>query len=276
MKDILSRPTILFGTNYVDYSTELCDFAQDTATITWTTNDSLFVGLDKPITSLFFWPSTVSTSNRTLTVSMYNSSTAAWDSLTSCDDTKGLTRAGFVSWILSSSPMPSESTVNSIEKYWHKFTVSAATSSIVLRSISGLFSDDIELQKEFPTILGTEFLKGQSNHYLIHETVRNDIVQEFRKRGMRRQGNDGYWKKFTCYDIMDVDEVRTAATYLALSKVFNNVANSGKDDDNWKRKSGEYFRKYQQAINTAYVTWDKYSDGSKDIQSNVSTIILTR
>ena len=148
---------------------------------------------------------------------------------------------------------------------------------MVLRALSGLFSDDNELVKEFPKILDSQFLLGQTNHLLIHETVRNDIVQHFRKKGIRRITSEGFWKKFSHWDIMDVDEVKTAATYLALSKIFSNVSNSAKAEDAWTAKSREYKKKYDSAIDIAYMTWDKYSNGAvNEEQTRHPEVILTR
>jgi hypothetical protein len=161
--------------------------------------------------------------------------------------------------------------------FWHRFSVSVSTSAVVYRAISALFSDDRELKKEFPSIMGTNFLLGgTTDHYLIHETCRNDIVQYFRKKGLRRLGADSFMKKFMAYDIMDVDEVRTAATYLALSKIFSNVANSANEEDNWLAKSKTYKKMAEEALNTAYITWDTVSDGAKNEQSQVANITLHR
>jgi hypothetical protein len=207
---------------------------------------------------------------------MYNEEFSTWDAVQSIDDTKGLTRAGFIQWMLPSEDID-EGTVNSVKKYWAKITVGTATSAIVLRAISGLFSDDNELLKEFPKILDAQFLLGQPNHLLIHETCRNDIVQHFRRRGMRRLKNDCYWKKFSHWDVMDIDEVKTAATYLALSKIFHNVANSAKQEDNWSSKSSYYKKEYDKAIDNAYLTWDKYSNGAvDDNQTQHNEIIFHR
>jgi hypothetical protein len=40
-----------------------------------------------------------------------------------------------------------------------------------------------------------------------------------RNRGLRTVRN-GYYKRLTFWDLLDIQEVRLAATYLALSKIF--------------------------------------------------------
>ena len=273
MKDLASRLTILSGPAFVDSSDALCDFSVDTATITLLSTDYLYVGFEKPISSLFFYLTTVSTGTRALKVEMFNNGT--WNTQKSIDDTSGLTRSGFVTWEIPNQPIVCN--VNSTSMFWVRFSVTVSTSATVFRAISSLFSDDRELKKEFPSILNTNFLIGGStDHYMIHETCRNDIVQYFRKKGLRRLGQDCFMKKFMAFDIMDIDEVRTAATYLALSKIFSNVANSANAEDNWSAKSKMYKKMTDEALNTAYLTWDALSDGAKNSQSQIANITLHR
>jgi hypothetical protein len=95
MKDIYSRLSILVGPTYTDVSDVLSDFAIDSATITLLNTESMWIGFEKPISSLFFYFTTVSTNARNITVSMYNPTIAAWDVVQSSDDTAGFTRSGF-------------------------------------------------------------------------------------------------------------------------------------------------------------------------------------
>lgn len=275
MKDIYSRLTIQYGPLFTDVSDALCDFAVDNATITLLNTASLWIGFEKPISSLFFYATTPSTDTRKITVSMFNSSINAWDVVQSTDDTAGFTRSGFITWILPLQMAPAQ--VNTVSNYWVKINVDSSTTATVFRAISALFSDDRELKKEFPSIMNSNFLLGgTTDHYLIHETCRNDIVQYFRKKGLRRLGNDCNMKKFMAFDIMDIDEVRTAATYMALSKIFSNVANSANAEDNWLAKSKMYKKMADEALNTAYLTWDTMSDGAKNNQSQIANITLHR
>ena len=275
MKDLASLLTVLHGPTYTDISAAVCDFAVDSATVTLTAGQYLWVGFEKPISSLFFYLTTPSTGSRGLTVAMYNSNIVAWDNVVSLDDTAGLTRSGFVTWTLPTQM--SKATVNGIEKYWVRLTCDTSTSAMVIRALSALFSDDRELKREFPSILNSMFLLGgTTDHYLIHESCRNDIVAYFRRKGLKRLGDDGNRKKFAAFDIMDIDEVRAAATYLALSKIFNNVGNSASNEDNWLAKSKHYKKLYDENINLAYLTWDERSDGAKDDLRQVSSITFTR
>lgn len=275
MKDLASMLTVVYGDSYTDISSSVCDFAVDDASVTLLVGKYMYIGFEKPISSLFFYLPTVSTGSRTVSVAMYNSSISTYDNVVSLDDTKGFTRSGFITWILPDNC--SLSNVNSISKYWVRISVDTSTSAMVVRAISSLFSDDRELKKEFPSIMNSNFLLGgTTDHYMIHESCRNDIVTYFRKKGMRRLGKDGYMKKFSAFDIMDIDEVRTAATYLALSKIFSNIANSANSEDNWLAKSNAYAKKYTTSIESAYLTWDTASDGAKNAPKQTGHTNMTR
>lgn len=275
MKDLASMLTVVYGDAYTDISTAVCDFAVDSATVTLLVGKYLYVGFEKPLSSLFFYLTTPSTGTRSVSVAMFDANINAWDNVVSLDDTAGLTRSGFVTWEL---PVQiSLAAVNTVSKYWVRFSVDTSTSAMVIRAISSLFSDDRELKKEFPSISGAQFLLGgTTDHYLIHESCRNDIVSYFRRKGYRRLDANGTRKKFSAFDIMDIDEVRQAATYLALSKIFKNCGNSANNEDNWIAKSNSYSKMYTEAINLAYLTWDRNSDGSKDEQSQVYSVNFTR
>lgn len=275
MKDLASLLTVQYGPLFTDVSASVCDFAVDSATVTLLAGQYLWVGFEKPISSLFFYLTTPSTGTRGLSVAMFNGNTSVWDNVTSLDDTAGLTRTGFVTWTLPDNIY--KATVNTVEKFWVRIGVDTSTSAMVIRALSALFSDDRELKKEFPSILNDMFLLGgTTDHYLIHESVRNDIVAYFRRKGLKRVGDDGYRKKFSAFDIMDIDEVRSAATYLALSKIFNNVGNSASSEDNWIAKSRHYKKMYDENINLAYLSWDARSDGAKDEMRSVPSVTFTR
>ena len=276
MKDLASRLRI-FAENagvFVDYSDALCDFSLDSATITLQSTGYLYLGFEKPITSTFIYASTASTGTRLLSASTYTSS--GWtDVLAILDDTVGLTRSGLVQWALPENTLPCQ--VNNIDGlYWIRLKVSIATSAVVYAAISALFSDDVDLAREFPKIMDAGFLLGKTNHYLIHEGVRDAIVAKFRNRGLKRLATSAVLRRVTCWDLLDIQEVRQAATFLALSKIFDNISNSADDKDNWKSKSREYAKRATSELDIAYLTFDRISDGNTSILRDMSVTLLER
>ena len=273
MKDIQSRLTILNfdGATYTDISDALCDFGTDTEDVTLASAGYLYLGFPKPITGSYFHITELNTTTLTISVQIYAQS--GWITPSFLDDTKGFTRSGFIHWELPETGVVA-STVNGLEQLWHRISVSTDSEEMTVNAISALFADDNELVKEFPDILDASFLLGKASHILIHESCRDEIVQTFRNRGLRTIRNS-YYKRLTHWDIMDVQEVRLAARYLALSKVFENVANYD-DKDNWRKKSRMYMDKYEKAINLAFLTWDRLQDGSINVQRDMSVGVLSR
>lgn len=273
MKDIQSRLTILNfdGAAYTDISDALCDFGADTEDVTLVSAGYLYLGFPKPISGSYFHLTTENDTPLSVSVSIYK--TTGWFTPTFLDDTKGFTRSGFISWELPEEGVIA-TYVNGAELYWHRLSVSTDSDEMTVNAISALFCDDNDLVKEFPDILDTSFLLGKASHILIHEASRDEIVQLFRNRGLRTIRN-AFYKRLTFWDIMDVQEVRMAARYLALSKIFENVANYDKDD-NWRQKSRMYQAKYERAIDLAYLTWDRLQDGSIGIQRDITVGVLSR
>jgi hypothetical protein len=75
--------------------------------------------------------------------------------------------------------------------------------------------------------------------------------------------------------MLDIQEVRLASTYLALSKIFENVANADKED-NWRVKANLYSNKFKSAIDLAFITFDRLQNGDVNVQRDISVGVLSR
>jgi hypothetical protein len=237
------------------------------------TGNYLYLGFVKPISSVFFYAPTPSTSTRTIMAEMYLSG-SGWTSLSVLDDTMGFTRNGLIQWQMPEENYGEEVTVNSIKMKWMRLSVTASTTAMVVRAVSYLFSDDNDLKREFSQIMDASFLLGASNHFLIHESSRDEIVQKIRNRGIRTIRNALY-RRLTFWDLLDVQEVRLASTYLTLSKIFYNVSKASEDDD-WAIKSKQFTKKFQDAFDVAFVTYDKMQDGDALAQRDFTVGVMRR
>jgi hypothetical protein len=276
MKDIAARLTILVedGGVFTDVSDALCDFGTDTVTATITTAKTLWLGYRKPITSIFVYASTYSTGTRSLIIQGHTQN--GYETFQHLDDSLGLTRAGNVTWLYPDTRDGIESTVNGIKLHWLKVKVSVDTSAMVLKTLSGLFSDDRDLEREFPKINEAGFRLGKTDHILIHESARDEIVQQLRNRGLRTVSPSlAVYRRLVFWDMLDIQEVRLASTYLALSKIFENVANADKED-NWRVKANLYSNKFKSAIDLAFITFDRLQNGDVNVQRDISVGVLSR
>jgi len=153
-------------------------------------------------------------------------------------------------------------TINSTELFWYKVTSSVTTSATVFTGINIIFADDNDLKKEYFEI--SDFLpSGQASHILTHMSVRDHIINTLRRDGKYSYNStDTIVKKTTPWDLLDFSEVRLAATYLALSKIFNNV--SDQIDDVYRQKSSYYMSLFNDAMKVLYLSLDTDDDGVLD------------
>ena len=256
-----NKLTILDDNNSVfsDYSNEALDYDRDTFTITLDSSTSyLYVGFYKPINTFYVELSTANTNAGSFTAQFYNGTT--WTSLSGFhDETASLTRSGFMSWDRNQTD-EAATTVNSTELFWYRFRPSVTHSATVVSGLNIVFADDNDLKREFFEI--SDFLPtGESSHILTHVAARDQVIQAIRQGGLYKTNNSTR-KDITPFDIHDVGQIKLAATYLALYKIFSAVTDD--PDDIYKAKADEYKSQYGLAVKTPYIDIDTDDDGILD------------
>ncbi len=254
--------------NTTDYSKEAFDFTRDTFSLTLLSTDYLYIGFSKPINSVYVQLSTANTTANTLTAEFYNGS--AWVALSDFyDDSKGFTRSGFLTWDRNQTNQAA-STVNTISSYWIRLQPSASHSATVAQGINFIFADDNDLVLEVPEITDTNHLAGKTSHVLTHVAVRNQIVQDLNNKDYKKHNTStGLYEDLTYWDILDVNQIRQAAVFLALSKIYFNF--SDQPGDKYELKSKEYQVRYKDAFNLSRLFLDSDNDGLEDTEEKVST-----
>lgn len=246
---------------FSDYSYEALDFARDTFTIDLVASqDYLYVGFSKPINTFYVELSTANTNANTFTAQYHNGS--SWASITNYhDDTKGLTRSGFMSWDRNLED-ESSTEINSSTKYFYRFKPSADHSSTIISGLNIVFADDLDLKREFYEI--ANYLPGSESSFILsHVATRDHIIQELRNDGRYKSDlNTGKLKDITAFDLLDISQVKLAATYLCLSKIFSNV--SDREDDLYFFKSRGYMSLYNESMKLFYLNMDQDDDGIED------------
>lgn len=258
------------GTSFSDFKYEAQDFSRDSFDVTITADNYLYVGFYKPINAFYVDMLTPNTSLALLSGEYFNgvSFTALRGYL---DETKNFTRSGFISW---SRNLENESStkINDSKKYWYRFKVSIPTSKITFNAINILFSDDQSLLMKYNKILSDEFLDGELNYNKVHATCRDEIIELFRRKGFKKYNEsiistfprmDQSYLQITAWDVHDLFEVKEAATYLALHKIFFDL--SDRPDDTWASKSKYYHDLYKESLDRATLSLDTNDDGKVDI-----------
>lgn len=251
-----------------DYSREFADLSRDT--IVLTLDDYIYIGYYKPFSATYFELSTDTVETPTLTSEYYNGS---WSELTVIDDTKAFTRSGYMQWTNPTDWV--KSTVASSSLYWIRLKPSVEF-EVTFTGSTVLFSTDRELLTEFSAILDERFLLNNASHVLTHLAVRNQMVQELRNKGFLKVVSNQF-VNLTPFDVLDVYEIREAATALALSKIFFNA--SDEVDDIWASKSKAYEDRYNKLFSLALLTLDTNDDGVKDSddkKTNFKTVRMIR
>lgn len=241
------------------------DFLRDTFEATFIAGeDFLYIGYYKPIHSIYFDIATPNTNTGTLSVGYYNGS--GWTAPKNAyDETMGLTRSGFIYWDVNQKD-EDETGYNSKVQYWYRVAATSSTSAVTFNGINILFSSDAFLKTKFDKITSPSFLDGQASHINTHVAVRDEIVEEFRRKGYitlnTQDENADTLKSLSPWDMLDIFEVREAAAYLALHKIFFNFSDD--PDDIYMEKSMKYEDRYKQCMNLAFLSIDINDNGKKE------------
>lgn len=254
---VLNEPT---AAAFTDISSQCHDFSRDAVSVTMTaTTSHVYVGYYKPINSIYIDFTTPNTNTSVLTVEKYNGAYTAVASLQ--DDSKGLSRNGFINWNRATDEVAV--TVNSTTLFWYKLTISVTTSAMSINGISFLFADDQDLKQEVPEIADTNHLAGKASHVLTHIAVRNQIIQDLRNKDYTHTNQStGVKENLTVWDILDANQLKQAAIFLALSKIYFNFSDTV--DDKYSQKSIAFNDKYVKSINLARISLDNDEDGIAD------------
>ena len=257
---------------YTDYDKILGDEATGSATITLADSEYLYIGFYKPISEIYFEFTTPNINANTLAAEYYSEDDSDWSSLTITDETNGFTENGFIHF---NRPVDSndsndwgENTVDSKELYWIRLQPSVTHSETVYKFCGLIFSDDKSLATINPFINDSEMLCGQTTHLKVHVAARNRIIQKLLTEGKIKYNSDGLRTRITGWDILDKNEVKEAAAYLALSFIYFNLSDN--PVDSWMEKSKYYDRIYLNLIKSSVLSLDVDDDGLIDDTERVA------
>jgi hypothetical protein len=253
---------------FVDCSQELVDYGRDTKVIRLiTAEDYLYIGLYKPFGEIYTELKVANTNINTFSTAQYYNGTT-WASLENFyDKTKGFTRSGFISWTKSSSW--AAAAINSTTLFWIRLKPSADHSATTeLQGLNIVFADDQDLINEFSTI--SVYLTNLSliSYITYHQGVRDDIIQALRNSGEWKSNTSGDFNDISKWDILDISQIKKAATYYCLSKIFFEL--SAGPEDKWYQRSKDYKDKGNKAVEVYYLSLDKNDDGIESISEKVN------
>lgn len=243
---------------FVDISKECVEYGRDSKVIDLSsTQDYLYLGLYKPFSQVYVEMKVVNTNANTFTAQYWNGS--SWVSLENFFDiSKGFTRSGFIFWSKASDW--ASTSVNGDTLFWIRLRPSV--DHLVTTELQGLnivYADDQDLVNEFSQI--NSYLNGLSSYITYHQSVRDDIVQALRNGGEKKITTNGL-RKIEKWDLLDSGEVKKAATFYCLSKIFFELSDS--IDDKWYQRSKDFNDKGNKALELYFLTIDLDDDGVND------------
>lgn len=263
MIDSRTKLTVLHDDNgvFTDLSNKAADYLRDDFSFQMVAaEDALYVGFRKPVGAAYLALTTPNTNACTLSAEVWNGT--AWASVELHDETDGMTRSGFMTWDKSGM---NSTTVDGSDKYWLRVKTDTDHSLTTARGLNLVFSDDAMMKAEFFEIDNASLLpSGESSHISTHVAARNAMIQALRNLGYIKENATTGEQNIDQWDLHDIYEIRQAAMYLALSKIFFNLSDSV--DDNWWQKYREYQDKHEEAFRLARISMDLDDDGTEDTE----------
>lgn len=246
--------------SFTDYSNQMVDYLSNSVVMTVTTTDYIYIGYRKPFNATYIEMQTANINPATMSVEYYDGT--SYVDADYFDETNAMTRSGLVSWDKSSME---ESTVDGKSAYYVRFKLDSDSSAMEIRGMNIVFSDDRDLKQEFFEIDDPGLLpEGYDSHIPKHVAARNQIIQELRNRGNQKaSGTNAVPTDINAWDLHDVFQIREAAMFLALSKIFFNLSDNV--DDNWFRKFEEYNGKYKSAMSLYNLNYDENDNGVEEV-----------
>lgn len=243
---------------FTDYSADAQDFMRDEFAIDFADQDHLYIGYHKPINAFYVQLNAINTTLNEVVFEYYNGT--SWSELDVADDTKVLSRSGFVTWERLEDSASFE--VDSKDLHWVRIRFDGVTTGVIFQAINLIFADDNDVYAEEPALIDPAFYpNGQTSYILQHVAAKNKIMAELRKLKYVKVTEDGQ-ENINEWDILDIYEMRQAACYYAIGQIYFNFSDDP-DDQYWaKYKTYEY--KFEETFGLGRLRIDVDDDGKVD------------
>lgn len=240
-----------------DVSYQMENYQEDEYTFILLATGEIMIGYYKPINAVYVEFTTPNTNAASLALYYYNGT--SFVSTPARDETKGLTRSGFIKWDRNLTN-EAKSTQHTESLYWYKLKLSVDSSSMIIKGLNLNFSSDSDLKEEYPNIL--EMLPTNDTSFVrFHTASRKDIVSFFKGQG-KLINVQGVKRALDQFDLLDFEEVRDASKFLTLAKILYWVSDAV--DDKWFQKAKMYESKYGEKISIVNLSIDSNDDGKQD------------
>lgn len=250
---------------FSDISEEARDYLRDDITQSFVSGDKLYLGLYKPFNSVYM-ELAAEVSATSLTFRYSDGST--FQPLEIKDDTRGFSRSGFIKWERDIETW-AEQSVNGKTLYWIEIEFGGAY-DLACKGLNIVFSSDYDMQVKNPFVM--DYLaKTDTSFIRNHIAARDEIVQTLRNGGYIKMptGSDNLFfsglgdrQDITKWDLLDIEQVKEAATFRALASIFFNESRNVEDKAYMLYR--DYQGKFGQSFKLFYLSLDTDDDGKTD------------
>lgn len=142
----------------------------------------------------------------------------------------------------------------------------ANLNTVKINGVNLLFSDDAAIRKEVPDVMDKKkgfYPLGKETFVNFHEAARDEIMQRLRNIGYKKYSNQTkQYELISHWDIIDVYEVREAAMFLTISKIYRHLANNPEDIYTYKYR--EFRTKFDSMFASETLSVDLNNNGILD------------
>lgn len=265
---------------FTDISSDVDDFVRDEVLVQLKTTSTLYVGYRKPFNFFFMSFLIVNDVSNTLTLQYHNLTNDVLTDVPNLDeDTEGFTRDAFIKFDRPEKDSTAatdwkKTTIDGKELFW--LVITTSDNHNVLTKINGigiLFADDQDLIEERRNIVSKHATNERTLTWVAkHQAARKEIVQAIRNQGKSkiRVGSvlePSRFMDITEFDFLRLDQIREAAKWLCLAKIFQNEL-SDASDDKWMALGDSFEEKYSDAFDLFLLSLDTDDDGEEDFSEN--------
>ena len=238
-----------------DHTRNGMDCTRDPFTLDMSASDDyLYIGSDVAIDSLFIEMGSNKNVDSELEVRYFNGTTEV-EVENKLEDTRGLSRSGFIDWDTPIDQM--KSTHNGESKYWIRLAlISDFNAEIEINGINILLCDINDCSNIEPIVSDIDFVSLEDRIKILMG-ARDEIVEAL--------------YPLTPWDIKETPFVKKAAKYYALHRMY--FINSNNDEDIESVRSTHYLEQYEIALGKIEV--DRDSDGVIDANDKADKDIPT-
>ena len=239
--------------SFQDFSKPLKDYLRDQETIVIDTeNNDLYIGLYKPFNACYVeltrFVADVSVIDLQFSINGTN--------IEVDDDTDTFKRSGFITF--EKPETWTTQTINGSEAYWLRIQSTNGTVNVDCIGLNLVFADDNDLRSEVREI-DKLMASNDISFIAYHLAARNEIIQTFRNGGRYKKDVNDLIRNLTKWDVLDFGEIRQAAKYLALSKIYFDV--SVNVDDKFYQRFRDYEGMFGEAFGLYILNIDQNDDG---------------